>query len=408
MINYHTQVSGRGKAMKWKIAKSVVLELLQSAGITVNGHNPWDIQVHNDEFYTRVLHQGSLGAGEAYMDGWWDCPALDQFCERVIRANLENKIRSSHRLAFKFVLSKILNFQTRKRSLEVGEKHYDLGNDLFKYMLDSRMIYTCGYWHNANSLDEAQLNKLNLTCQKLWLKPGMRVLDIGCGWGGFAKYAAENFGVEVVGITISKNQYDAAKENCKDLPIEIRFQDYRDLNEKFDRIVSLGMFEHVGHLNYRTYMQTVQNCLTDDGIFLLHTIGNNETFFETNPWISKYIFPNGMLPSIAQIGKAAEKLFVMEDWHNFGADYDKTLMAWHANFHQHWDELKAHYSEHFRRMWNFYLLSTAAAFRTRDIQLWQIVFSKKGLKGGYQVTRPYFQVEKESRDSSKNQYSVPR
>jgi cyclopropane-fatty-acyl-phospholipid synthase len=388
--------------MQWKIAKSIVIELLQSAGVTVNGHNPWDIKVYNEQFYSRVLHEGTLGLGESYMDKWWDCPALDQFCERAIKADLENKIKSSKWLSFKFTLSRILNLQTKTRAFEVGEKHYDLGNDLFQTMLDPTMNYTCGYWNGTTNLNDAQINKMNLSCQKLWLKPGMRILDIGCGWGAFAKYAAENFGVEVVGITISKEQYDYALENCRGLPIEIRFQDYRDVNESFDRIVSLGMFEHVGHLNYLTYMQTVERCLRDDGIFLLHTIGNNATYFEANEWTTKYIFPNGMIPSIAQIGKAAEHIFVMEDWHNFGADYDKTLMAWHANFSRHWEQLKHKYDERFYRMWSFYLLSSAAAFRTRDIQLWQIVFSKKGLRGGYQVTRPYFQVERESRTSSRN------
>lgn len=393
--------------MEWKIAKSLISELLQSAGIKVNGPNPWDIQVHDDRFYARVLHEGPLGLGESYMDKWWDCQAIDQFCERAIKARLENKIKTSKRLSFKYALSRIINFQTKERAFEVGEKHYDLGDDLFEAMLDPSRNYTCGFWHNATNLSEAQINKMDLACQKLWLKPGMRLLDIGCGWGALAKYAAENFGVEVVGVTISKNQYEYAKEQCKGLPIEIRFQDYRDINEKFDRIVSLGMFEHVGHLNYREYMQVVKNCLKDDGIFLLHTIGNNITTFKTNEWTSKYIFPNGMLPSIAQIGKACENLFVMEDWHNFGADYDKTLMAWHANFNNNWDKLKNKYSERFFRMWNFYLLSSAGSFRARDIQLWQVVLSN-GIRGGYPVTRPYFQVEPASRSSARSLYSTRR
>jgi cyclopropane-fatty-acyl-phospholipid synthase len=374
----------------------------------VNGNNPWDIQVHNEQFYSRVLHEGALGLGESYMDKWWDCARLDQLFERILKARLENKLKTNKRLAIKYLLSRLINFQTKKRALEVGEKHYDLSNELFKYMLDSRMNYTCGFWHNATTLEDAQKNKLELTCQKLWLKPGMRLLDIGCGWGGLAKYAAEQYGVEVVGITISKQQYELAKENCRHLPIEIRFQDYRDINEDFDRIVSLGMFEHVGHLNYLTYMQTIRNHLKDDGLFLLHTIGNNATYFKANEWTTKYIFPNGMLPSIALIGKACEHLFVMEDWHNFGADYDKTLIAWHANFNQHWEELKNQFDERFYRMWNYYLLSSAAGFRTRDLQLWQIVFSKTGIKGGYQVTRPYFQVGRASLDSPRSPYSTPR
>ncbi|MBS0359385.1 MAG: cyclopropane fatty acyl phospholipid synthase [Proteobacteria bacterium] len=377
-------------------AKTIVTELLNTAGIQVNGPNPYDIQVNNDNFYTRILNEGALGLGESYMDHWWDCKKPDQFIERVLRANLEDKIKTNKLWLLKTILLKIFNLQTKKRAFQVGEKHYDLGNDLFKRMLDSRMVYTCGYWKNADNLEDAQVNKLELTCKKLMLEPGMRLLDIGCGWGSMAKYAAENFGVHVVGITISKEQAEYAKENCKGLPVEIRLQDYRDVNEKFDRIVSLGMFEHVGHLNYRTYMQVAHRCLTDDGIFLLHTIGDNISGVTTNEWIAKYIFPNGLLPSITQIGKASEKLLVMEDWHNFGADYDKTLMAWHENFIQHWNELKDNYNDRFYRMWNYYLLSCAGSFRARYTQLWQIVFSKHGLMGGYQAPKRYFQMEKVS------------
>jgi cyclopropane-fatty-acyl-phospholipid synthase len=290
----------------------------------------------------------------------------------------------------------------------VGFKHYDLGNRLFEAMLDSRMNYTCGYWKNAKNLDEAQLHKLELTCQKLLLKPGMRMLDIGCGFGALAKYAAENYGVKVVGVTISKEQRDYAQQNCAGLPVEIRFQDYRDVNEKFDRIASLGMFEHVGHLNYRTYMNVANKCLSDDGIFLLHTIGSKVSSVASDEWISKYIFPNGMLPSIPQIGNAAEGLFVMEDWHNFGADYDKTLMAWYANFNHHWDQLKSYYDERFYRMWKYYLLSCAGLFRARYTQLWQIVFTKQGILGGYQSPRPSFQIQSQSQTQNHliNQHHV--
>jgi cyclopropane-fatty-acyl-phospholipid synthase len=368
-------------------AKKIITELLQLAGITINGKQVWDIQVHNELFYARSLQDHDLGFGESYMEGWWDCPRLDIAMQRLVDANIENKLKFNQRLLLQAVLTKIFNFQTKKRALAVAEKHYDLGNALFQAMLDDRMNYTCGYWKNANSLNQAQTAKLDLACRKLLLKPGMRVLDIGCGWGAFAKYAAENYGVSVIGVTISQQQFQLAKERCAGLPVEIRFQDYRDLNEEFDRIISLGMFEHVGYHNYRTYLQVVNRCLTDQGIFLLHTIGGNISTTKASAWITKYIFPNGMLPSVAQIGKASEGLFVMEDWHNFGTDYDKTLMAWHHNFNQHWPELKAHYDERFFRMWNFYLLTCAGSFRARDMQLWQIVFSKRGIAGGYDAPR---------------------
>ena len=171
------------------------------------------------------------------------------------------------------------------------------------------------------------------------------------------------------------------------MPIDIRLQDYRDINEKFDRVVSVGMFEHVGHANYKTFMQTVHRALSEDGLFLLHTIGVNEYSPMANEWIVKYIFPNGALPTISQIAKPTEKLFVMEDWHNFGVYYDNTLMAWCQNFINHWEQLKTKYDERFYRMWTYYLLACAGGFRSRSIGLWQVVFSKNGVAGGYFAPR---------------------
>jgi cyclopropane-fatty-acyl-phospholipid synthase len=372
--------------MKATPEKKFILKLLASANITVNGNCPNDIQIHNEAFYSRAVRDGALGVGESYMEQWWDCSHLDGFFDAALSAKLHNQLKSNKTVLLQAFFSKLCNFQSKQRSLEVGKKHYDLSYDLFEKMLDSRMNYTCGYWKNAQTLEEAQLAKLELSCQKLLLKPGMRLLDIGCGWGGMAKYAAEKHDVEVVGVTISKQQYEYAKQSCAGLPVEIRFQDYRDIDEKFDRIVSLGMFEHVGHKNYSTYMKRVNHCLKDDGIFLLHTIGDNITEIP-NEWITKYIFPHGMLPSIRLIGKSIENLFVLEDLHNFGADYDKTLMTWHQRFTEHWPELKSKYDERFKRMWDYYLLSCAGSFRSRGIQLWQLVLSKNGIRGGYQAPR---------------------
>jgi len=273
------------------------------------------------------------------------------------------------------------------RAYRNGQAHYDIGNALYERMLYRRRTYTCGYWETAHTLDEAQEAKLDLACRKLELKAGMRVLDIGCGWGSWAKYAAENYGVEVVGITVSKAQAELGREMCAGLPVEIRLQDYREVNEKFDAIVSLGMFEHVGYKNYRRYMEIVHRCLRGDGLFLLHTIGGNRSVTSIDPWTDKYIFPNSMIPSITQIGAAIENLFVMEDWHNFSADYDHTLMAWHENFERHWDALKPDYDETFHAMWRYYLLACAGTFRARENQLWQIVFSKRGVSGGYKSVR---------------------
>ena len=373
--------------MKNNLAKTIITELLQLADIGINNTEPWDLQIHNEQFYERVLRDNELGLGESYMDGWWDCQRIDLLITRLLEATIDTKLKNNPRLALKLLLTKVFNFQTKIRSLQVGRHHYDLGNDLFQNMLDSNMNYTCGYWKNVDTLEQSQQAKLDLVCKKLLLKPGMRMLDIGCGWGALARYAAENYGVTVVGITISHQQCELAKARCNDLPIEIRFQDYRDLNETFDRIVSLGMFEHVGYLNYRAYMQIVHRCLAEEGLFLLHTIGGNISTTHVSPWISKYIFPNGMLPSIAQIGRSTEKLFIMEDWHNFGLDYYNTLMAWHQNFNKGWEKIKDNYDERFFRMWNYYLLSCAGGFKARDVQLWQIVFSKHGTKERYEAPR---------------------
>lgn len=362
-------------------------QVLALADVHVARNQPGDIQVHTDALYARVIDEGSLGLGESYMDGWWDCDSLDEFFYKVLSAQLDQKIPKNFSNLLHYLQAKIMNLQSKERAFQVGQKHYDLGDNLFTHMLDKNMIYSCAYWKNADTLDQAQLNKLELICKKLQLKPGMKVLDIGCGWGGLARYMAKEYGVRVVGITISKEQANYARHWCQGLPIEIRLEDYRDLNELFDRIVSVGMFEHVGTKNYTTFMEIAHRCLTDDGLFLLHTIGGNTTSLVPDPWISKYIFPNGILPSIAQIGSAIEDLFIMEDWHNFGADYDKTLMAWHTNFTSNWNTIKKDYDDRFYRMWNYYLLSCAGLFRSRGIQLWQIVLSKKGMKGGYNSIR---------------------
>lgn len=364
-----------------------IKEMLLLSGIHINGNRDTDITINNDAFLKQSIFNGSIGIGEAYMNNWWNCIRLDKFFTLIFQTNLEDKLKNNWKLLYAVFCSKIFNKQSKSHALLNIHKHYDIGNDVFENMLDKRMVYTCGYWKNASNLDEAQENKLDLTCQKLNLKAGMHILDIGCGWGSFAKFAAEKYGVKVTGITISEEQVELAKKLCAGLPIEIKLMDYRDINQKFDRIVSLGMFEHVGPKNYRIYMQTVNRCLTDDGLFLLHTIGSNTTETVIDGWINKYIFPGGILPSIKQIGQSLEGLFVMEDWHNFSSDYDKTLMAWHSNFTNNWAQIKNNYDETFFRMWEYYLLMCAASFRSRKNQLWQIVLSKKGVEGGIQCFR---------------------
>lgn len=360
-------------------AQRYVVKLLEQADIRINGDRPWDIQVHNEAVFSRILSSGThLAFAESYMQNWWDTQSLDQLITRILSARLDKKVPKLGRLQLlKAVLNAaFLNKQSPERAFEVGEVHYDIGNDLYEKMLDPRMIYSCAYWPGAETLEQAQEQKLDLICRKLELAPGMQLLDIGCGWGGLAEFAARRYGVDVVGITISKEQQKLARERCAGLPVDIRLVDYRALEGQFDRIVSVGMFEHVGRKNHRVYFETVRRLLARDGLFLLHTIGADKTRHGVDPFIEKYIFPNGEIPSRHSVNQSSLDLLRLEDWHNFGPDYDRTLMAWWHNFDRAWPELKERYDHnHFYRMWKFYLLSSAGYFRSRGGQLWQIVFS---------------------------------
>ena len=349
--------------------------LLAPTGVTFDGPNPWDIQVLNPSLYHRLLLNGSLSLGQGYMNHSWECEQIDELINRILRSDIAQRHTFvSHALSW--LSARFFNLQSQRRAFQVGEQHYDIGNDLYQAMLDQRMVYSCGYWADSDTLEAAQQAKLDLICRKLELQPGMTVLDIGCGWGSLAKYAAERYGVAVVGVTVSKEQAEWAGRACRHLPVEIRLQDYRQLDQRFDAVASVGMFEHVGHKNYRAFMQVVDRCLKPEGKCLLHTIGKNHSRRGLDPWTAKYIFPNGEIPSMRQISAGVESLLVVEDWHNFGPDYDKTLMAWFRNFDSAWSQLTTHYPESFYRMWKYYLLSCAGAFRARKLQLWQIVLSK--------------------------------
>ncbi|MBN1379576.1 MAG: cyclopropane fatty acyl phospholipid synthase [Gammaproteobacteria bacterium] len=359
--------------------KNTVLEnILQEAGIVINGDSPWDLKIHDNRVFQIIPQQGPLGAGEAYMDGMWDVEQLDEFFYRIIKANIHRKLylRNKISLFLNIARHRLFNLQSKTRAWHVGERHYDIGNDLFEIMLDSSMNYSCAYWKDAESLEQAQMHKMDLICRKLQLQPGEKLLEIGCGWGGLAEYAARHFGAEVTGVTISKEQHALAQQRCRNLPVNVLLLDYRDIEGKFDKIVSVGMFEHVGPKNYPTYFGVAQRLLKDNGLFLLHTIGEYSDALFTDPWVQKYIFPNGKVPSARSIVKAIKNHFIVEDWHNFGTDYDRTLTAWWGNFQNSWGSLQHKYSQRFYRMWKYYLLSCAGYFRAKQGQLWQIVLSK--------------------------------
>lgn len=360
-------------------ARSTLETIFGRADVQFNGGRPFDLQVHNPSFYRRVLSNGVMGLGDSYVEGWWDCEQIDELTRRFVSANLQKE--AARNLAFLFYALRVrLSRVGRKgKAFEVGRRHYDLGNDLFMAMLDPYMIYSCAYWKGAETLEQAQRNKLDLICRKLVLRPGQRVLDIGCGWGGWAKYAAENYGVQVVGVTVSREQLVHAQRMCAGLPVEIRLQDYREIEGTYDRIVSIAMFEAVGHAYYRTFMKKVDDHLAADGLFLLHSIvGNQPIRAQDGTWLNEHIFPNGELPSLAQIAGAAEGSFIVEAAHRFSDDYDRTLAAWDRNFVNAWPQLRAVYGEAFFRMWHFYLQMSRGLFQSRMIQVWQLVLSKNG------------------------------
>jgi cyclopropane-fatty-acyl-phospholipid synthase len=370
-----------------RITREQCERLFHSVDIHIDGVRPWDLKIHDDRFFSRSFLGGSLGFGEAYMDGWWDSLDLEETMLRIIRGRLETHTPRSLRMIIASCKSALFNAQTRYGSKQVAQEHYDLGNEVYMSFLDPYNQYTCGFFEGTDDLNIAQENKLELICRKLHLKKSDRVLDIGCGWGGFCKYAASHIGCHVTGITISKEQRHFAEEYCKGLPVDIVESDYRDHSGIYDKILVCGMIEHVGYKNYRTLMNAVKRCLKDEGLFLLHTIGSLCSVRSVDPWISKYIFPNSMLPSASQISHACDDLFVIEDWHNFGSYYAKTLRCWHKNFIQNWDKISSSYDERFRRMFEYYFLSCAAAFRARNLQLWQIVLSPQGVPGGYAPIR---------------------
>ena len=366
-------------------ARDRIQRLVDSADVRLDGGRAWDIRVHDDSFFHRVLAHGSLGLGESYMDGSWDAVELDSMMCHLLEARLDQRVHTLDDYWFA-LRSRFFNLPKR-RPFEIGQHHYDLGNDLYHAMLGKRLVYSCGYWPNAANLDEAQEHKLDLCCRKLMLAPGMRLLDIGCGWGEALTFAAEHYKAIGVGVTVSEQQVTLGRELCRGLPVEIRLQDYRAVSGRFDRVLSIGMFEHVGFANYRRFFEVARSCLPDDGLFLLHTIGSDETTRTMDPWIGKYIFPNSMLPSAAQIAEASDGLFIIEDWHNFGTDYDRTLQAWRDNVERAWPALGERYDERFRRMWRYYLATSMATFRARRSQLWQIVLSPRGVRGGYVAPR---------------------
>ena len=372
-----------------KIQENIIKKLLEPAGIEINGKNPWDPQVKDRRIYNRLRRGRSLALGEAYVEGWWDCEALEEFFYRIISYAIKSEKNLSGRPAgfqegfFYRFKTRLFNQQTIRRSKVVAKEHYDVGNDLYQVMLGKDMQYTCAYWQDANNLDEAQHNKLDLICRKMKLRPGMKVLELGGGFGGLARFIAKYYDCSVTIYNIAQEQIKFAREFTKGLKVKIIEKDYREVDGVYDRVAAIGLCEHVGYKNYRTLMKTAYRCLKDKGLFMIHTNGSNNTVYHYEPWMAKYIFPNSMIPSAAQLTKAFDDLFMLEDWHVLSGNYYKTLMAWYDNFKQNWHKLKDNYSDTFFRVWSYYLLFSAASHRTRGAQLWHIVLSKNAMGATY-------------------------
>lgn len=347
-----------------------------------------------------LARQGIDILGEAYMDGRWSTPRLDETMATLFSGPtlsgtellLSHRIARHARLLRYFLSARLANLQAGARSLQVAHRHYDLGNDLFEAMLDRSMTYTSGVWRGARNLEEAQRAKLELLCQKLQLKPGMTVLDIGCGWGNFAEYAAREHGVSVTGVTISREQAGYARKRCAELSVTILEQDYKTLSPSttgtFDRVVSIEMIEAVGRKNLDTFFNIVHQSLKSEGIFALQAISaetvtrySSARLNEFLLWILRYIFPNGYLPTLPELVTPARSSFVLEHLDNLGNSYEKTLLAWEQNISAQWSNLSDRYDERFQRMWRFYLLTCAALFRIRMTNVYQIVYRKSSLCG---------------------------
>lgn len=378
-------------------ARHTITQLFKELDI-VNGR---DIVVHDDRFYEKVLRQQTRGLGESYVNGWWDTPDITKLIITVIRGlpQIRKHLKINLSLIFSQFAGSFYNRQAKQRNARDVQAHYDIGNELYEIMLDKNMVYSCAYFQDPLwTLEQAQEAKIDLVYRKLHIPnqgigtDPVRVLDIGCGWGFGLIHGARYYNIEGVGLTLSQNQFESGQRLTKKLPVEIRLQDYRDLpdEEKFDAIFSIGMFEHVGRKNYSQLMHVVEKHLKPNGLFLLHTIGTAKPG-PLEPWMNKYIFPGAYLPSRTLISESTEKLFVLQDFQNFGLHYARTLEEWYQRFMKGWPILRdlrpELYTDRFFRMWKYYLLSSAAGFYTGRNDLWQFVFSKQPLDHVYQAVR---------------------
>ena len=358
-----------------------------------------------------VLFDPELKLGEAYMDGTFIVEQGSMADVLALLLGQEHLGRNwALPRALRYLFRRLQQFNFRSRSRTNVAHHYDLDGRLYSLFLDGDQQYSCAYFERPDqSLDDAQLAKKRHLAAKLRIAPGAAVLDIGCGWGGLALYLAEIAGAQVTGITLSQEQYQRAQNRAQERgrdDVTFKLLDYRDVDGRFDRIVSVGMFEHVGVGFYDAFFGQCAKLLADDGIALLHTIGRHTPPGITNPWIAKYIFPGGYIPALSEVLRAIERAdLIVTDVEILQLHYAETLKAWRERFLAHRDEVVRRYDQRFVRMWEFYLACSEMAFRLGDMVVFQIQMAKR--KGLTPPTRDYIGREEARLRAIEAAYKAP-
>lgn len=384
-----------GGALQWVLnqpeyAEQAVRKIVEVGGIPDTMWN--HIEILDKSAWTDIITKGNLGIAEAYMHNKLKVDPLPFFISVLNDTSIGTRRKEGtdylgmvmQAVALPTDLMGLLtNQQTRELSSRVTKQHYDAGNDLYEKMLGPSMSYTCAYWKDAKNLDEAQFNKMDLIRRKLELQPGMKVAELGMGWGTAANHMHKYGNVDVTGVSLSEQQVKWAQENLAKEGLRFIWSDYRDHCEDpkhmhtYDRVYSIGMLEHVGYKNYAPFFKCIKALLKPDGLAVVHSIGEPDFVSASDPFLDKYIFPGAVIPAMSTITAGFENDFILEDWQNFGFDYSLTLAAWNENANVFFKENPDKYTPEFQRMWEYYLKMCEALFVTRINQLWHFVLSPR-------------------------------